>query len=297
MSLAGVETLVRRVQPSVVVVSFSDRDGTTLGIGSGVIVGADGLIATNLHVLGEARPVRVRLFDGRSFDVTQVFAHEKSQDLALIRIDAGDLPALELGDSDALQPGQSVVALGNPQGLEHSVVTGVVSALRKDVEGMSMIQLAIPIERGNSGGPVVDADGRVVGLLTLKSLVTDNLGYAVAINSLKPLLENPNPIAMSKWLTIGALNPKHWQVIGDARWTQRSGRLRSPLSRPFPSASRRTTGPPGWCFIPTAGTATTASIPAAANCACRGSMGRSSMTGTCFGKRIGPSTGRGNGTS
>ena len=92
---------------------------------------------------------------------------------------------------------------------------------------MSMIQLAIPIERGNSGGPVVDLEGKVVGILTLKSLVTENLGFAVAINSLKPLLEKPNPIAMGKWLTIGALDPRHWQVVGDARWTQHAGRMRA----------------------------------------------------------------------
>ncbi|QDT53803.1 Putative serine protease HtrA [Caulifigura coniformis] len=227
VAVEGVQSLVAKVQPSVVVVTVGDRDGRTLGVGSGVIVREDGLIATNLHVLGEGRPLTVRLFDKREFPVTQIYAHEKSQDLALIRIEADKLPALELGDSDELQQGQPTVAFGNPQGLEHSVVTGVVSALRSDVDGMNMIQLAIPIERGNSGGPVVDSDGKVVGLLTLKSLVTENLGYAVAINSLKPLLEKPNPIAMGKWLTIGALNPRHWQVVGDARWTQHAGRLRA----------------------------------------------------------------------
>jgi regulator of sirC expression with transglutaminase-like and TPR domain len=101
-----------------------------------------------------------------------------------------------------------------------------VSAIREEVDGVPMIQLAIPIERGNSGGPVVDLDGRVHGLLTLKSLVTENLGYAVAINSLKPLLAEPNPIAMSKWLTIGILNPRHWTAPDDgARWTQRAGHI------------------------------------------------------------------------
>lgn len=225
--IEGVQALVAKVQPSVVVITIGDRDGRTLGVGSGVIVRENGLIATNLHVLGEGRPLTVRLFDKREFPVTQIYAHEKSQDLAIVKIEAEGLPALELGDSDELEQGQATVGFGNPQGLEHSVVTGIISALRKDVDGMSMIQLAIPIERGNSGGPVVDGEGRVVGLLTLKSLVTENLGYAVAINSLKPLLEKPNPIAMGKWLTIGALNPRHWQVVGDARWTQQAGRLRA----------------------------------------------------------------------
>ena len=226
-AVEGVQGLVAKVQPSVVVITVGDRDGRALGVGSGVIIREDGLIATNLHVLGEGRPLTVRLFDKREFPVVQIYAHEKSQDLAVVKIEATGLPSLELGDSDSLEQGQPAVGFGNPQGLEHSVVTGVISALRKDVDGMSMIQLAIPIERGNSGGPVVDLEGRVVGLLTLKSLVTENLGYAVAINSLKPLLEKPNPIAMGKWLTIGALNPRHWQVVGDARWTQHAGRLRA----------------------------------------------------------------------
>lgn len=222
----NVAALADRIKKSVVVVSCSDRDGKAFGIGSGFIIREDGLIATNLHVIGEARPISVRTIDGHSFPVESIFAHEKSQDLVILKIAATGLAALELGDSDTLVQGQPVVAIGNPQGLEHSVVAGVVSGLRKDVEGMSMIQLAIPIEPGNSGGPLVDLSGRVHGLLTMKSLVTDNLGYAVTINSLKPLLAQPNPIAMSKWLTIGTLNPRRWIVPGDVRWTQRAGRIR-----------------------------------------------------------------------
>jgi len=226
MTPESVAALADRIKKSVVVVSFSDRDGKTLGIGSGFIIREDGLIATNLHVIGEARPISVRTIDGQTFPVESIFANEKSQDLAILKIAASGLTALELGDSDSLVQGQPVVAIGNPQGLEHSVVAGVVSGLRKDVEGMSMIQLAIPIEPGNSGGPLVDLSGKVHGLLTLKSLVTDNLGYAVTINSLKPLLAQPNPISMSKWLTIGTVNPRRWIVPGDVRWTQRAGRIR-----------------------------------------------------------------------
>lgn len=224
----GIEALTTRVQPSVVVIRFAGRDGTPQGIGSGFVIGADGLIATNLHVIGEARPVTVQLLDGRQLPVTTIHAHDRAHDLAILKIDAADLPALPIAPDDSLVQGQALVAFGNPQGLEHSVVTGIVSALREEVDGQPMIQLAIPIEQGNSGGPVVDLEGRVHGLLTLKSLVTENLGYAVVAQALKPLLDEPNPIPMERWLTIGVLNPKYWQAAQDAvRWTQRAGHIRA----------------------------------------------------------------------
>ncbi|MEZ6050945.1 MAG: tetratricopeptide repeat protein, partial [Planctomycetaceae bacterium] len=174
---------------------------------------------------GEARPIMVRTFDGKKYPVVEVHATDRTHDLAILRVDAKGLPELELGDSDALRQGQSVVAFGNPQGLEHSVVQGVVSGLREDVDGRPMIQLAIPIERGNSGGPLVDMQGRVHGLLTLKSQVTENLGYAAPVNDLKPMIVQPNPVPMSRWLTIGTLNPRLWDVRDDVQWRQRAGRI------------------------------------------------------------------------
>src|SRR5262249_2108123 len=153
------------------------------------------------HVIGEARPISVRLVDGREFDVVAIHATERSQDLAILKIDAKDLPTLPLGDSDKLHDGQAVVAMGNPLGLEHSVVAGVLSG-RREIDGRTMLQVAIPIEKGNSGGPLLDRQGRVHGLLTMKSLKTENLGFAVPVNALKPLIEKPNPISISRWLTI-----------------------------------------------------------------------------------------------
>jgi serine protease Do len=221
---ATVEQIVRQARDSVVVVTFTGRDGKQQGLGAGFIVSADGLIATNLHVIGEARPIAVQLADGRKFDVTAVHASDRALDLALVRIDAKDLPALPLGDSDKLAQGEAVVALGNPHGLKHSVVSGVVSG-RREVEGRNMIQLAMPIEPGNSGGPLLDMHGRVHGLVTMKSLVTENLGFAVEVNDLKPLLAKPNPVPMSRWLTIGMLDPHEWTPLLGARWQQRSGRI------------------------------------------------------------------------
>ncbi len=218
----SVQDLAAIVKKSVVVVTFNGRDGQKQGLGAGFIIREDGLIATNLHVIGEARPIRVELHDGRKFDVASVYATERSQDLAILKIEARDLPALPLGNSDELSEGQPVMAIGNPLGLERSVVSGVLSG-RREIEGRTMLQIALPIERGNSGGPLLDLQGRVQGLLTLKSLMTKNLGFAIAINSLKPLLEKPNPVPMSRWLTIGALDPDIWSVLPGGRWRQRAG--------------------------------------------------------------------------
>lgn len=221
---AGVEKLAQEARKSVVVVTVQGRDGRQQGLGSGFIVDSNGLIATNLHVIGEARPIAVQTFDGKSHEVTAVHAFDRPLDLALIRIDATGLPALALGNSDELKQGQAVVAMGNPRGLKHSIVAGVVSGTR-EIDGRQMIQLAIPIEQGNSGGPLLDLQGRVHGILTMKSAVTENLGFALPVNSLKPLVEKPNPTPMSRWLTIGALDPQVWKPLFGARWRQRAGRV------------------------------------------------------------------------
>jgi len=225
---AGVETsvedLAKRVRDSVVIVTYRGREGRTEGLGTGFVIRPDGWIATNYHVIGEARPIQVQLADGQVQDVTEVVASDRLLDLAILKIAAKKLPALPLGDASQLAAGQAVLALGNPQGLTHSVVSGVVSA-RREMEGRPMIQLAIPIEPGNSGGPVLDLRGRVVGIVNMKSLITPNLGFAIEINALEPLIAQPNPITMPRWLTIGALDEREWKTVFGGRWSQRAGRI------------------------------------------------------------------------
>ena len=130
--------LTERVGQSVVVVRQYGRDGKQDGVGAGFVVAADGLIATCLHVIGEARPITIELADGRRFDATEVFASDRKLDLALVRIAVSNLPALKLGDSAALPQGAPVIAIGNPAGLEHSVVQGIVSAKRDFDEGYGL---------------------------------------------------------------------------------------------------------------------------------------------------------------
>src|SRR5207253_5133564 len=121
-----------------------------------------------------------------------------------------------------LNQSTALVEMSNPLGLERSIVQGVVSA-KRDFDGVEMIQLAIPIEPGNSGGPLLDLQGRVHGLLTLKSAITPNLGFAMPVNALKSLLKKPNPVPMERWLTIATLNRQEWTPLFGARWTQKGG--------------------------------------------------------------------------
>ncbi len=219
-----VEQIAEAVHPSIAVLTVSARDGKGASLGTGFVVSADGLIATNFHVIDVGRAVTVELADGKRYDAVEVHAVDRERDLAVIRIKADGLTPLKLGASAAMKDGQAVVAVGNPRGLKRSVVAGVLSG-RRDVEGRPVLQLAMPVEPGNSGGPVLDMDGLVVGVVSSKSLVTPNLGFAVAVESLKPLLEKPHPVPMSAWLTIGALDPEDWQPQQGARWRQRAGRI------------------------------------------------------------------------
>ena len=217
------ESLAALARPSVVVISQRGRDGEEQGIGAGVAVGSN-LIATCLHVVGEARPFIIRLESGERREPIEILAWDRKLDLAIVRVAGGNLEPLALGDSDALKQGAQVVAVGNPLGFEHSIVQGVLSGKRQ-LENVEMLQFAIPIEQGNSGGPVLDMDGRIQGLLSMKSALSANLGFAVPVNALKTLIEKPNPVAMTRWLSFTTVRTNQWLPIMGARWNQRAGKI------------------------------------------------------------------------
>ncbi|MGD0493976.1 MAG: trypsin-like peptidase domain-containing protein [Steroidobacteraceae bacterium] len=140
--------------------------GATGSLGSGFVIREDGLIVTNRHVVVGARTVRVRIADGREFPARIVGA-DAVTDLALLKIDAGRLPALRLGSSQTVAVGDAVIAIGNPYGLGQSVSAGIVSARGRILEDdpyIDFLQTDAAINRGNSGGPLVTVDGTVVGV-------------------------------------------------------------------------------------------------------------------------------------
>src|SRR5262245_23772503 len=219
----SVKALAAKVRPSIVVITFAGREGSRQGLGTGFVIDRSGLIATNLHVIGEARPISVQTADGQTLAVKAVHASDRALDLAILQVEATDLAPLDLGVEKPAD-GEPVVLMGNPQGLKHSVVSGVISGTR-EIDGRTMLQLAVPVEPGNSGGPVIDMQGRVLGVVSMKSAVTENLAFAVSVGDLKTLRDKPNPVPMDRWLTIGAIDRSQWEPLFGARWQQRAGRI------------------------------------------------------------------------
>ncbi|MDZ4848494.1 MAG: tetratricopeptide repeat protein [Pirellulaceae bacterium] len=218
------EALVSRIGPSIVTIRASDRDGEEHGLGTGFVVDASGLIATNFHVISEGRPLKVELWPSKVLKVLAVEASNRSDDLAILRVDRGDheLVPLQLSEETIVAQGVPVLAFGNPLGLRHSVVQGIVSAIR-EIEKKELIQVAIPIEPGNSGGPLVDMEGTVHGIINMKSAVAKNVGFAIPIARLKMLMQSTNPIAIDRWVRMLTIDPKHWKVLHGATWQERSG--------------------------------------------------------------------------
>ncbi|MGB7344594.1 MAG: tetratricopeptide repeat protein [Pirellulaceae bacterium] len=223
----SLKDLIAKVRPSVVTIRVEGRDGDNLGIGTGFVIDSAGLIATNFHVINEGRRFSIETSDGKQLKVESVEASDRNNDLALIRVaidDKDTLIALPLSDQNDPAQGTQVSAFGNPLGLKDSVVDGIVSAVR-EVQGRPMIQLAMPIEPGNSGGPLVDRQGRVLGIINMKSAIDDNLGFAIPVDQLQKLRKTPNPVAIDRWVRLGTINPERWKPIMGATWQQRGGML------------------------------------------------------------------------
>ncbi len=193
----------QKVGPAVVGIStefqYQSFFGTTTsaGSGSGIIISEDGYIATNNHVINGASKVTVTTNSGKTYEAKLVGTDQRS-DLAVIKIEAEDLYTADLGDSDNLQAGESVIAIGNPLGVEFagSLTKGIVSALNRTVTvdnvSYTMIQTDAAINPGNSGGALVNMRGEVIGINSVKIANTDveGLGFAIPINDAKPILED-----------------------------------------------------------------------------------------------------------
>ncbi len=181
--------------------------------GSGFIISADGYILTNNHMVQGAEKVEIELTDGRKF-TAKIIGTDSDSDVAVIKIDASDLPHLELADSDTLEVGEWVLAIGNPLGLSHTVTAGIVSAKGRSGFGLAdfenFIQTDAAINFGNSGGPLINLDGKVVGINTAIAGSTGNIGigFAIPINMAKHAYEQlvKGGTVERGWLGVGIMD-------------------------------------------------------------------------------------------
>jgi serine protease Do len=194
---------VNKVSPAVVsIVSTSEvpnlfgGTSTQEGGGSGFIITSDGLIFTNKHVVSDTTATyKVFTADGKSYPA-KIQSTDPLEDMAVIKIDAKDLPVVQLGNSDDLKIGQRVIAIGNALGLENSVTAGIISAKDRSIQASSpfgqtaeelqgLLQTDAPINPGNSGGPLVNLEGQVVGINTAVAEGSQSVGFAIPINDAK----------------------------------------------------------------------------------------------------------------
>ena len=165
------------------------------GLGSGFVVSSDGLILTNAHVVEGSDKVTVTLKDGKTYE-GEVMGTDSLTDVAVIKIEADNLPAVTFADSDNLQPGEWAIAIGNPLGLDNTVTTGIVSATGRSSaqvgvadKRVSFVQTDAAINPGNSGGPLLNAKGEVIGINTAIIQNAQGLGFAIPVNAARDIAE------------------------------------------------------------------------------------------------------------
>ncbi len=181
--------------PSVVTITVKSVMGE--GGGTGFVIDAGGTIGTNYHVIDGAKEIGVKLMDGTVATDVEILAESQTLDLALIHVKTpAPLPPVVLGDSDKVTVGERAVSIGNPLGLDHTLTDGLVSS-RRVMEGRKMIQMSTPVSPGNSGGPLFDSRGEVIGISTAiyhgGSPLAQNLNLAVPIDDLKAMLHDTYP--------------------------------------------------------------------------------------------------------
>ena len=215
----SVAEIVRQTKSAVVQIVVADKAGNDLALGSGFIVSADGKIVTNFHVIKGAYSATAKLANGSYFPVEGVLAADADEDLVLLKVQGKGLQFLTLSATTGIQVGEHVIAIGSPLGLEGTVSDGIVSALREETLGKRWIQTTAPVSHGNSGGPLLNMAGSVVGVITwgvdLKE--AQNLNFAVPSGKVKTLLTSVHDLA-----SLDTFNGVHNGPTNDASSRQQS---------------------------------------------------------------------------
>ena len=194
--------LARQSRPAVYLVALLDEDGKNTGSGTGFLVSSDGLLVTNEHVIHGAKSMIAKAENGGLFPIRKVVAVDSANDLALLQLEGKDLPYLPLAPGGITEAGTRIAVIGSPLGLEGTLTEGIVSARRKlPGQKREVLQISAPISHGSSGSPVLDSQGRVVGVASFLLLEGQSLNFASPVEKVVSLLarsgRSVSPVASS----------------------------------------------------------------------------------------------------
>lgn len=176
----------------------ADENKKVFKSGSGFIITENGLAVTNHHVVVDGKYIEARLPDGKRYPVAHVVSYDAAKDLAVVQLAAADaLPVVRMGDSAKIVLGEQAVAIGSPEGMEHTISDGLVSAWRDSGQGFKMIQISVPISHGSSGGPLFNMRGEVIGVTSAGLEAGQNLNFAIPINIVKEVLKQQDKILLA----------------------------------------------------------------------------------------------------
>lgn len=239
---------IQKVKNSVVKIDVYRRRGNRTefaGTGSGFVFSSDGLTFTNSHVISVGEVFRVTLLDGTSVNA-ELIGKDPDTDIAIIKLLDGGFSVADLGDSDALQIGQFLVAIGNPLGYQHSVSTGVLSAVGRTLRTASgrpidnVLQTDAPLNPGSSGGPLITTDGSVIGINTAIIQGTQGLSFAIAINTAKEVAKHLIREGRVRKAYLGILIQEielHQRTIGFHKLPSSKGLLITGVEAPSPAST------------------------------------------------------------
>lgn len=205
------QEIARKAFASTVLLVMEDTNGQPLSLGSGFFV-RDGEIASNLHVVeGAARGYAKLVGQKTKYNIEGISAIDPERDLVVLKISAAQSQTLSIGNSEAVQVGESIYAVGNPQGLEGTFSQGIVSSIR-EIGSDKLLQITAPISPGSSGGPVLNSKGEVIGVSVATFRGGQNLNFAIPSNYLKPLIGKSGPIQP---LVQAKLSKTHRSILAD----------------------------------------------------------------------------------
>jgi len=218
--------LAKQARPAVYLLAIQDDDGEVKGSGTGFLISPDGLLVTNHHVVAGAQHILAKAENGGLFPVIRVLASDPANDLALLQVEGKDLPCLPLAPPHSAEAGTRIAVIGSPLGLEGTLTEGIVSA-RRSLPGQKreVLQISAAISQGSSGSPVLDAQGRVVGVASFLLAEGQSLHFATPSENLQALLRRSTRTAGPAASALASTKPT------GKTYTVRSGDTLSRISR------------------------------------------------------------------